>query len=102
MQRHASGPDVVAYSAAICECEKGQQPQHALLFLRAMQRHAVVLNVTTYGAAISAWERPVALAGLEFPAAMRHCAIVLGVITYSVAICVCDKGQQCPQALHLL
>jgi len=44
MRRHASGPDVVAYSAAICECEKGQQPQHALLFLRAMQRHAIVLT----------------------------------------------------------
>ena len=57
MQRHAIVPVVIAYSAAVSVCEKGQQRQQALHLLRAMQRHTIVPDVATYSVAISVCER---------------------------------------------
>jgi len=50
-------PDVITPSAAIRACEKGQQCQPALYFLRAIQYYNIVLDVITHSAALSACER---------------------------------------------
>jgi len=56
---HRSGRDEVLCSLSVCE--KGQQPQQASFFSRAMQRQAGVPFVITYRAAVSACVKDCAL-----------------------------------------
>ena len=57
MWRHAIVPVVIAYSAAVGACEKGQQHPQALHLLRAMQSHVIVPGEVSYSAAVSVCER---------------------------------------------
>ena len=56
-QQDSCGSVLIAYSAANSACEKGQQPQQALLLLQELQLRGLLPNVITYSAAISACEK---------------------------------------------
>ena len=56
MQRHATVPKMITYSAAICECGKGHVHLQALHLLRAVQLQykVIVPDAITCGAVITA------------------------------------------------
>jgi len=98
-RRAGCGP----YCAAASVCKWDQQPQRALHLLRALQRHAMVPDVTTHGAAVSAGSKcQQHQQALRLSRAMRRCASVPVVIACSAAISVCGKSKRHQQALHLL
>jgi len=47
-------PDVTIYSAAISACEKGQQPERALVFFEKMRQKVLEPDVIINSAVISA------------------------------------------------
>ena len=57
MMRQGVIPDAITYSALISACEKGKQPEQALLVFASMEQQGVVPDEITYGALISACEK---------------------------------------------
>ena len=57
MQRQGVVPNVFTYSALIMACEKGKQPDRALVVFQAMRQQGVVPDAITYNAFISVCEK---------------------------------------------
>ena len=50
-------PDAIACSALISACEKGKQPEQALLVFAAMEQQGMAPDAITYSTLISACEK---------------------------------------------
>jgi len=91
--RHASAPDVFAYSAASSACRRYQQHQQA--FISHVRWGAMppcrLCSLTVPPSARA--ESAAAPAGLRLLRALRCRVIAPDGITYSAAICACDKSQ---------
>ena len=87
LQRHAMGPDVIAFGATTSVCNKCQQHQQALRLLRAMRRSAIVPVVIACSAAISVCVKSQQhQRALYLLHAMRRQAVASDVVTYSAAL----------------
>jgi len=86
VRRHAIGPVVIAYSAAVGACEERQQHQQALHPLRARLSQAIVPAEVTSRAAISVCTRgPQHQQASHLPRERQRYAIWSDVATYSAA-----------------